>query len=134
MAHVDVILPDGRTEQLHSGCPLSDVLHKVGSDVAGRVVAARLDGKAVGLSTVPPPGSRVELLPPDSPDGLYILRHSTAHLMAAAVQALYPDAKFAIGPPVENGFYYDIDLPEPLPAEELPAVEAKMRELQAENR
>lgn len=133
MAHVDVILPDGRTEQLHSGCPLSDVLHKVGSDVAGRVVAARLDGKAVGLSTVPPPGSRVELLPADSPDGLYILRHSTAHLMAAAVQALYPDAKFAIGPPVENGFYYDIDLPKPLPAEELPAVEAKMRELQAES-
>lgn len=95
-------------------------------------MAARLDGKAVGLSTVPPPGARVELLSTDSPDGMYILRHSTAHLMAAAVQRLYPDAKFAIGPPVEHGFYYDIDLSKPLAAEELPAIEAKMRELQAE--
>lgn len=95
-------------------------------------MAARLDGKVVGLSTVPPPRARVELLSADSPDGMYILRHSTAHLMAAAVQRLYPDAKFAIGPPVEHGFYYDIDLSKPLAAEELPAIEAKMRELQAE--
>ncbi len=95
------------------------------------MVAARLDGKPVGLITVPPSGARVELLSTDTPDGVYILRHSTAHLMAAAVQQLYPDAKFAIGPPVENGFYYDIDLGKPLPAEELPAIEAKMRELQA---
>ncbi len=131
MARVELKLPDGRTEQVEAGPPLSELLRQVGSDVTGQVIAARLNGKPVGLSTVPPPGAKVELLPVDSPDGLYILRHSTAHLMAAAVQALYPDAKFAIGPPVENGFYYDIDLPKPLAAEELPAIEAKMRELQA---
>lgn len=131
MGQVQLKLPDGRTEQVNAGRPLSEVLRQIGSDLAGRVIAARLNGQPVELSTVPSPGARVELLSADSPDGLYILRHSTAHLMAAAIQALYPGAKFAIGPPVENGFYYDIDLPKPLPVEELPAIEAKMQELRA---
>jgi threonyl-tRNA synthetase len=130
MGHVDVIV-NGETQRVEQGRPVSDLLQHLDADLKGRVVAARLDGKSVDLSTVPPAGTTVELVPADSPDGLYILRHSTAHLMAAAVQDLYPDAKFAIGPPVEHGFYYDIDLPRPLPAEELPAIEAKMRELQA---
>ncbi|MFQ5657120.1 MAG: threonine--tRNA ligase [Candidatus Methylomirabilales bacterium] len=131
MRQVEVILPDGRTQQLGADRPLSDLLHEIGSDLDGRMLAARLDGKLVDLSTVVPPGAKVELVPMDSPEGLYILRHSTAHLMAAAVQELYPGAQFAIGPPVQDGFYYDIDLPRPLPAEELPAVEEKMRALQA---
>jgi threonyl-tRNA synthetase len=130
MGQVDVIV-NGGARQVEEGRPVSDILHQIDADLIGRVVAARLDGKPVDLSAVPPAGTRVEWVPADSPDGLHILRHSTAHLMAAAVQELYPDAKFAIGPPVEHGFYYDIDLPKPLPAEELPAVEAKMRELQA---
>lgn len=130
MGHVDVIV-NGGTQRVEQGRPVADLLHHLNADLKGRVVAARLDGKVVDLSTVPPAGTTVELVPVDSPEGLYILRHSTAHLMAAAVQDLYPDAKFAIGPPVEHGFYYDIDLPRPLPAEELPAIEAKMRELQA---
>ncbi|MFQ5532515.1 MAG: threonine--tRNA ligase [Candidatus Methylomirabilales bacterium] len=132
MGQVEVVLPDGRTQQFRADRPLSDLLREIGSDVEGRVMAARLDGKLVGLSTVVPPGAKVELVPMDSPDGLYILRHSTAHLMAAAVQELYPGAQFAIGPPVQDGFYYDIDLPRPLPAEELPILEEKMRALQAE--
>ncbi len=130
MGQVDVVV-NGGIRRVEEGHPVSDILHQLDADLKGRVVAARLDGKSVDLSAVPPAGTKVELVPADSPDGLYILRHSTAHLMAAAVQNLYSDAKFAIGPPVEQGFYYDIDLPRPLPAEELPAIEAKMRELQA---
>ena len=57
------------------------------------------------------------------------MRHSTAHLMAAAVQALFPEAKFAIGPAIDDGFYYDMELPRPLVPEDLPVIEAKMREL-----
>ncbi len=132
MGQVEVILPDGRTQQFQADRALSDLLQQLGSDVEGQVVAARLDGKLVDLSTVLPPGAKVELVPMNSPEGLYILRHSTAHLMAAAVQQLYPEAQFAIGPPVEDGFYYDIDLPRPLPAEDLSTLEVKMRALQAE--
>ncbi|MFQ5881608.1 MAG: threonine--tRNA ligase [Candidatus Methylomirabilales bacterium] len=129
---VEVILPDGRAQQFQAGLALSELLPQLDADLEGRVVAARLDGRPVDLSTAPSPGAKVELVPVDSPDGLYVLRHSTAHLMAAAVQELYPEAKFAIGPPVEDGFYYDIDLPGPLTAEELPTIEAKMRALQAQ--
>ena len=64
-------------------------------------------------------------------DGLHVLRHSTAHVMAQAVCDLYPGAKYAIGPPIEDGFYYDFELPEPLSSDDLPAIEARMRELVA---
>jgi threonyl-tRNA synthetase len=132
MAHVDVILPSGEIQRLEAGLSLAELLRQIHADLEGRVVAGRLDGKPVDLSTVPPAEARVELVLMDSPEGLFILRHSTAHLMAAAVQELYPEAKFAIGPPVEDGFYYDIDLPRPLPAEDLPVIEARMRALQAD--
>ena len=132
MGQVEVILPGGRVARLEGGRPLAALLRTVDGDLAGRVLAARLEGKIVDLSAVPPAGARVELVLVDSPDGLTILRHSTAHLMAAAVQKLFPGAKFAIGPPVEDGFYYDIDLPRPLTPEDLPVIEATMRTLQAE--
>ena len=132
MGHVDVTLPDGGTQQLGAGLSLSDLVRQIDADLDGRVVAARLDGEGVDLSTVPPAGAKVELVLMDSREGLSILRHSTAHLMAAAVQELYPEAKFAIGPPVEDGFYYDIDLPRPVSVEDLPVIEERMRVLQAQ--
>ena len=132
MGQVQVILPDGRSEKREAGAPVSELLHRIDVDLEGRVVAARVGGKTVDLSTVPPAGARIETILIDSSEGLSILRHSTAHLMAAAVQELYPGAKFAIGPPVEDGFYYDIDLPRPAAVEDLPVIEARMRALQAE--
>jgi len=96
---------------------------------ATSVIAARINGHLVDLSSVPQAGATVEFVKADSPEGLRILRHSTAHLMAAAVQALFPGAKFAIGPAIEEGFYYDIQLPRTLTPEDLPVIEAKMREL-----
>ncbi len=130
MGQVDVIL-NGGTRQFEAGRPVSELLHQIDVDLTGRVVAARLDGKSVDLSTVPSPGARVELVSVDSPEGLSILRHSTGHLMAAAVQELYPETKFAIGPPIEEGFYYDIDFPRPISAADLLVIEEKMHELQA---
>jgi len=132
MGQVQVILPDGRSEKCEAGPPVSELLHRIDVDLEGRVVAARVGGKTVDLSAVPPAGTRIEAILIDSSEGLSILRHSTAHLMAAAVQELYPRAKFAIGPPVEDGFYYDIDLPRPAAVEDLPVIEARMRALQAE--
>lgn len=129
---IAILFPDGKTRLFQAGLTLSELLERIDSGLKGQVVAARCGGRLVDLSVIPPAGAQVELVAVDSPDGLSILRHSTAHLMAAAVQQLYPEAKFAIGPPVEDGFYYDIDLPKPLTPEDLPAIEAKMRELSSQ--
>ncbi len=95
------------------------------------MVAAACDGVVVDFMTPVPAGAVLSLVPADSSEGLRVVRHSTAHLMAAAVQALFPGAKFAIGPAIEDGFYYDMELPRALVPEDLPVIEAKMRELAA---
>src|SRR5439155_25538066 len=73
----------------------------------------------------------LESVAPNEPEGLHVLRHSAAHVMAQAVCDLYPGAKYAIGPPIEDGFYYDFDLPETLKPEDLERIEARMREIAA---
>jgi threonyl-tRNA synthetase len=93
------------------------------------VVVARIDGELRDLSTVLVDGSTVEPVPMDSPDGLDVLRHSTAHVMAQAVQELFPDARLGIGPPITDGFYYDFDVAEPFKPEDLEAIETRMRKI-----
>ncbi|HET7326647.1 MAG TPA: threonine--tRNA ligase [Nocardioidaceae bacterium] len=93
------------------------------------VIAARLDGELVDLSREVGDASTVEPVTIDSEDGRAILRHSTAHVMAQAVQELFPEAKLGIGPPVENGFYYDFDVPEPFKPEDVEAIESRMRKI-----
>src|SRR6266700_6089086 len=116
--------PDGRTVELPEGEP-------VGSVLPPEAVAARVDGALVDLAHVP--GGDVEVVPlsPGDPEALHVLRHSTAHVMAQAVCDLFPGAKYAIGPPVEDGFYYDFDLPVNLTPEDLGRIEARMREIVA---
>ena len=94
------------------------------------VVAARIGGELRDLAQVLADGDEVELVTIDSPDGLSILRHSTAHVMAQAVQEIFPEAKLGIGPPVKDGFYYDFDVEKPFTPEDLKAVEKKMQEIQ----
>ena len=93
------------------------------------VVAARVDGVLRDLAYELQDGDEVEGVAIDSSDGRDILRHSTAHVMAQAVQQLWPDAKLGIGPPVENGFYYDFDVPTPFGPDDLKAIEQRMRQL-----
>jgi threonyl-tRNA synthetase len=92
-------------------------------------IAARVNGALRDLAVPLADGDVVEAVAADSPDGLAILRHSTAHVMAQAVQELFPDAKLGIGPPVENGFYYDFDVTQPFGPEDLKAIEARMRQV-----
>jgi threonyl-tRNA synthetase len=92
-------------------------------------LAARVNGKLVDLSSTVEDGAAVEPVFSDSPDGLEVLRHSTAHLMAQAVQALYPGTQVTIGPTIEDGFYYDFAPPRPFTVDDLPKIEAKMHEL-----
>ncbi len=92
-------------------------------------VAARVNGELRDLASRLADGDAVEPVTIDSPDGLNILRHSTAHVMAQAVQDLFPQAKLGIGPPIENGFYYDFDMPHPFGPDDLKAIEQKMRQI-----
>jgi len=92
-------------------------------------IAARVNDDLRDLAVPLADGDVVEAVAADSPDGLAILRHSTAHVMAQAVQELFPDAKLGIGPPVENGFYYDFDVAQPFGPDDLKAIEARMRQI-----
>ncbi|MEU8177789.1 threonine--tRNA ligase [Microbispora hainanensis] len=93
------------------------------------VIAARINGELRDLATEVAEGDVVEPVAIDSPDGRAILRHSTAHVMAQAVQEIFPEAKLGIGPPVENGFYYDFDVQEPFTPDDLKRIEKRMREI-----
>jgi threonyl-tRNA synthetase len=93
------------------------------------VIAARVNGELRDLAYVLADGDAAEPVSVDSDEGHAILRHSTAHVMAQAVQELFPDAKLGIGPPVENGFYYDFDVPKPFEPDDLKAIEARMRQI-----
>ena len=101
----------------------------VGSVLEPEAIAARVDGELRDLSFVPVADATVEPVAPSHDDGLHVLRHSTAHVMAQAVCALYPGTKVAIGPAIDDGFYYDFQLPKPLSSDDLPAIEERMREL-----
>jgi threonyl-tRNA synthetase len=115
-------LPDGSTTELPEGEPVGGVL-------GTGAIAARVNGELRDLSFVPPGDATVEPVDAASEDGLQVMRHSAAHVLAQAVCDLYPGAHYAIGPVVENGFYYDLELPEALSAGDLNRIEQKMRKI-----
>src|SRR5207245_6212649 len=103
----------------------------IGSRLAKAAVGASIDGNPVDLSVLLPDGAKVAIITGESPEGREILRHSTAHVMAQAVCDLWPGAKYAIGPPIDDGFYYDFHLPHSLSPDDLGRIEARMREIVA---
>lgn len=121
---------DGQRRSVPRGTPAGEVLDGAGSR---DVVAARVNGKLVDLSRPLEEDATVEAVRSDSPEGLDVLRHSSAHLMAQAVQSLYPGTQVTIGPTIEDGFFYDFAPPAPFTVDDLPKIEAKMRELAKAN-
>jgi threonyl-tRNA synthetase len=115
---------DGDERAVEEGATAGDL---VGGD--GAVVAARVNGVLRDLGHVVGEGDEVEAVAVDSEDGRMVMRHSTAHVLAQAVQDLFPDAKLGIGPPIENGFYYDFDVARPFHPEDLERIEQRMREI-----
>jgi threonyl-tRNA synthetase len=118
---------------LEAGSSARDAIARRDRKAADKAVAARIDGKIVDLSVPVAPEVDVEPVLPDSPDGLDVIRHSTAHLMAQAVQELFPGTQVTIGPVIEDGFYYDFVRPEPFTAQDLKAIEKKMKEIVSRN-
>src|SRR5260370_12917113 len=110
--------------------PVGTIVRDVLKDVPSKdLVAARIDGKVVDLTRKLDHDASVEPVLAESVEGLEVIRHSTAHLMAMAVQSLYPGTQVTIGPVIEDGFFYDFAPPTPFTVEDLPKIEAKMREL-----
>jgi threonyl-tRNA synthetase len=130
---ITVSLPDGSTKTVAAGTTGLDLAASIGKRLAKDAVAVKLDGELTDLTRPLPDGAKVEIVTGASSDGRHVLRHSTAHVMAQAVTQLFPGAKYSIGPAIEDGFYYDFDLPggRTFHEDDLAAVEARMREIVA---
>ncbi len=124
-----VTLPDGSTLEVAEGSTAQQVAERIGAGLAKAAVAAKINDKLVDLTTPISDGPRVQIITPKDTDGLTVIRHSCAHVMAEAICSLWPQTKLVYGPTVEDGFYYDIDLEEPIRPDDFPRIEAKMREI-----
>jgi threonyl-tRNA synthetase len=132
-----VILPDSSELELPNGASGLDAAAAIGSKLAEEAVLVRMDGRVQDLRLPLEEGQRIQILTTrdkDDPDALAVLRHSASHLLAEAVRRLYPGVKVAIGPPVENGFYYDFEFPEPIGEDALERIEEEIRRELAEGR
>ncbi len=131
MADISLTLPDGSVRSLPEGATVADLAADIGPRLAKDALIGVVDGVEVDVNAALGDGAAVEIVLPDSDRGLHTLRHSTAHVLAQAVLELWPGATFAIGPPIENGFYYDFDLPDgqTFADGDLDRIDAKMREI-----
>ncbi len=127
-----VILPDGSRLELPDGATGHDAAAAIGPGLAKAAVAVRVGDEVRDLARPLADGDAIAIVTPKSGDDyLYVMRHSAAHVMAEAVQALVPGTKLGFGPPIEDGFYYDFDLPRPLTEDDFPAIEAEMARIVA---
>src|SRR4249920_425451 len=125
-----VVLPDNSELELPAGASGLDATRAIGPKLAEQAVLIRADGTPQDLRVPLADGQKIQLLTTrdaHDPDALYVLRHSAAHLLAEAVRRLYPGVKIAIGPPIENGFYYDFEFPEPIREDDLEKIEAEIQ-------
>lgn len=126
---MNIVLPDGSTKELPDGATVAEVAASIGAGLAKAALAGTVDGQLVDLDAPVTDGAQVSIITAKSPEALDLLRHSTAHVMAAALVDLYGDVKFGVGPAVEGGFYYDVKLDRNLSPDDLEAVEARMGEI-----
>ena len=131
MADISITLPDGSRRTLAESATATTLAESIGSRLAKAAVAAVVNGEEWDLGRALPDGAEAAIITGDSDEGRHVLRHSTAHVMAQAVTRLFDGAKFSIGPAIENGFYYDFDLPggKTFSDDDLTAIEAKMAEI-----
>ena len=130
-AEIRVTLPDGSERRLPTGATGADLATAIGPGLAKAALAVRVDSQVRDLARPLPDGAKVTIVTDKDPAALDVLRHSSAHVLATAVRQLFPRAKIGFGPPIEDGFYYDFEVPAPFAPEDLERIEAKMREVTA---
>ncbi len=134
MSNIEVILPDNSKISLQEGANGFDLAKTISEGLAKNAVALEINGDVKDIRTPLSDGDKVRILTPKDPETLFIMRHSTSHIMAQAVIALFPQAKLAIGPAIENGFYYDFDLEgHTFTEDDLQKIEDKMNEIVKQN-
>src|SRR5213075_628976 len=122
-------LPDGAVKRFDAPVSVAEVAASIGPGLAKAALAGKVDGKLVDTSYVIDRDTSLTIVTDKDPEGLEVLRHSTAHLLAYAVKELYPDAQVTIGPVIEDGFYYDFSYKRPFTPEDLAAIEQRMAEI-----
>ncbi|HHL73500.1 MAG TPA: threonine--tRNA ligase, partial [Bacteroidetes bacterium] len=127
--HVNVSFPDGSTKSFPKGISPAEIAAEISHGLARKAVVARVDGKLVDLSTPLNKDCSLEIITTDDPAGMEVFWHSTSHVMAHAIKNIFPEAQFGVGPPIENGFYYDIDIDTKLTPEDLEKIEKEMRRI-----
>src|SRR5215470_1438529 len=131
MSSIQITLPDGSQQPVAAGTSPLDIAKSISPRLADSAIVAKVDGQLVDLARPIEKNATVQILTSRDPESLEVYRHSTAHLLAAAVLELYPETKLGIGPPIESGFYYDFDRATPFTPEDLEKIEKKMWEIQA---
>src|SRR5690349_2203679 len=126
---VSITLPDGSVRQFEKPVTVAEVAAAIGPGLAKAALGGKVDGKLVDTSHLIEGDAKLAIVTDRDPEGLELIRHSTAHLLACAVKELFPDAQVTIGPVIENGFYYDFSYRRPFTPEDLAAIEKRMGEL-----
>lgn len=128
-----ITFPDGAVKEFPQGITTEDIAFSISPGLKKKAVAGKLNDKLLDLRTPIKEDGSISIITLDTAEGVEILRHSSAHLLAQALKRLYPDVKLGIGPVIENGFYYDIDIPEAISVEDLPKIEKEMERIVKEN-
>src|ERR1700681_310683 len=133
METIQITLPDGATREVLRGTTAAEIAHQISPRLAHEALVARAGGELIDLSRPLDEDAKLSILTAKDPDAVQVFRHSAAHLLAAAVLELYPDVKLGVGPPIENGFFYEFARNEPFTPEDLEKIQAKMHELAAKD-
>src|SRR5215207_7501703 len=133
MSQITVTLPDGSSRELPAGARVRDVAESISPRLAKAALAGVVDGKLVDVTHPLDQDASVRIVTEQSPEALALYRHSTAHLLAAAVTNLYPGVQCGIGPATDEGFFYDFVVPRPFVPEDLDTIEKKMKELASQD-
>ena len=126
---MNIALPDGSVKELAAGATVADVAASIGAGLAKAALAGKVDGTLVDLTATVTDGATVEIITAKSPEALHIMRHSCAHIMAEAVQELYPGTQIAFGPATDDGYFYDFELPNNISSDDFGAIEKKMADI-----
>jgi threonyl-tRNA synthetase len=130
---IKVVFPDGAEKEFPLGTTTEDIAASISSGLKKKAIAGKLNGEMYDLRRPIVTNGAIEIVTPEQPEGLEVLRHSTAHLMAQALKRLYPKVKLGVGPVIEGGFYYDVDIDESITPEDLPRIEKEMAKIINEN-
>ena len=130
---MEIILPDGSKKILEEGATVYDVAASIGTSLAKAALAGKVNGELVDVTAQVTDGATIEIITNKSPEALSIMRHSCAHIMAEAVQELFPGAQIAFGPATDNGYFYDFGLPENISSDDFAAIEKKMAQIVKRN-